>query len=1347
MYSSIQSFGQNDINFKHITPRHNNRSVFVFNTAQDSLGNIWMTTAKGILKFNGYSYHLINNREIFPEIADRDGVDDIYADNYKNIWIKSEQGLLCKYDSKRGKFLNYSNFFKEPVSVVKSKGKEIWIVTKTGNVHKLENDKAELITVIPNLNGIGTEVQGLEFGNNQEIYISTSRGKVYNYSINTKRLNELVGPFTDYPEPIVLQADNDNRLWIGTETFGLLIYDINKGEFVEDIFFKESLSDVKKELFTSLFLDSDDNVWGGTDGDGLYKINSKNGEIRVYQKNNYNEFSLSSNTIIDITEDNHKNIWIVTKYGVLDVIPKINKNVNYHKGSSNNLPLRILSIYKSKSGVLWVGTDGSGLTMIKENEHFAKQYFNDVNNGLYVQSITEDNNNNIWFGTYKRGLWVYNQLDKRFKNIDVINNKNQKATDVRTVFKDSKGRIWVGSNVAINIYSPEKKEIINSFSYGKKGLGGNILESIIEDGNNNIWLGVSNGGLYRFNENLDNIKNSSFVRVNSHDKTIFSIISMSLGKQNEIWAINRKGNLILFNTKSEKNIDFNNLSPLKNTNLKAVIAVDSLNIWMSSVNGIYHLDRKNNLVKSFYTTDGFQSNFFISRSAFKDNDGMLYFGTDEGVNFFSPKKLTKEKSRTKLFINDIEVLNKPAKGLLSNQITSDVFNLDELHLENNQSSFSVKFSAIDNILNPNYHYYYRLNGFDKDWKTTFSEGLATYTNVPPGKYTLEMKANEMNEPSLTFKRFLNITIAQPFWNKPIAHLLYLILLVLLVYGSVRWYSLRKKLLINKISRRKENELHKAKMSFFTKMSHEIQTPITLILSPIEDMLERADFNGNMLLKERLKIISSNANRLSRIARELTLIRNKELNKIKLSVAQNNLYEDVTKVYFSFKELARRKKIDFSMNCPKNLVDAWYDREKLEHVLYNLLSNAFKFTPSEGNVQINVVPVSEKRAVNITVSDSGPGIKKEELKDIFRIFYRSKSNKEVKGTGIGLALTKELVDLHNGKIKVNSISGKGTTFTVKLPIAEENYKDFERIISSKKNKPISTDEKELIMTKPLAGFDNNRKTILIVEDNFELQHFLKSLLQERYNILLAENGQEGFYHAKNNIPDLILSDIMMPIMDGVEMCKKLNDNSLTKHIPVVLLTAKNSTIAKIEGLKMGAIEFINKPFNTNELLLKINNILASKEKIISKYRKELINKPEVKINKTQDEVFLEKLTSYVNERLKDSSFKVEEIAENVNMSYSSLYRKCLAVTGLNLIDFVRILRLKKAAVLLAKYRYPISDVAYMVGFNNAKYFSKSFKKEFKISPKEFKNNAVSYESVEVFLNEYNIDILNFESETP
>lgn len=1340
----ISTQAQHHVNFTHLAPSSDNKAIVVSKIIQDTFGNIWMVQRGDIYIYDGYNYRLINNAKIFPNSQLHESIKDIFRDDFENIWLLSTEGSLTRYNSKNGDFKDLTSMIKhEKISVITSKNNETWIATTKGSLFKYANSKMDSITSFPELANPLKDIVDISLGPNKDVFLSTSDGNVMTYSISTQKKEYLVAPFNNYPESLRLLTDNYNRLWIGSETKGLFLYDISSKQFIQDSFFKGNTHHIKNEMFLNLYEDSNNFLWAGTDGGGLYKVNLSTGEVLLFTKQVNSEASLSSNTILDIYEDNHKNIWITPNYGNLNILPNADNNINYHEGSENFTPTRILSIYKSSDGILWAGTDGSGLTKITFNgdgDTNEKQFFkdSDTNKGFYIQSIAEDNRGNLWIGTYKNGLWFYNSKKNEFREIPVLNAKNQKASDVRTLYKDSKGRVWVGSNTCLNIYS-DNLELLASFESNENGLNGTIVESMMETQNGDLWLGIYEGGLFQFNENHNQLKASTFLDfsiLNDQMDRLRSVKSISEGSYNSLWLINNSGKLLKYDTKKNLFSSFEDIKTLSSRSLAAVINTENDNLWISSNNGIVNFNTRDSIIKTYYITDGLQDNIFLSRSAFKDRKGLVYFGGSKGFNYFYPKDLNKKESQPKLQINGIEVLNQPAEVLLPEQVDKGMANVNSLHLKYNQSSFSFRFAAIDNILYPKYFYAYRLKGFDDDWIYNHQDRLATYTNIPAGNYTFEVKAGTRDDIWDIPAKSIYISIEQPFWNKPIAWFLYACLFVLGVFGVRRWYALKKKLFLEKISHQNQSELHNLKMNFFAKMSHEIQTPLTLILGPIQDMIHNAEKSGNLLLKQRLNIIAYNTKRLSKIAYELTLVRNKELDQLRLMVTKSNLYKNIEQIAQSFKELARQKNIDFTINCPKNLTEAWYDREKLEHIIYNLLSNAFKFTPKEGNIILTVTPINSKKMVRLSVTDSGPGVSKEELNTIFELFYQSNIGKKNKGTGIGLALTKELIDLHKGKIEVESSAVSGTTFTITFPIHESAYSDTERImcdLEEDSTQPIT--EKEPSASK-MKELNIMKKTILIVEDTLDLQLFLKDLLQEQYNVILAENGNEGYHYAKSNIPDLIISDIMMPELDGIEMCKKLQDEPLTQHIPIILLTAKNSTHSKIEGLKSGAIEYINKPFNTNELLLKIQNILIAKEHIITKYRKEAISRPEVTLEKSQDEIFLENLVANINLRLEDASFKMEELAAPLNMSYSTIYRKCQALTGHTLVDFVRILRLKKAAVLITKNGYTISETAFMTGFNDPKYFSKCFKKQFKKSPLNFKNEAEKI-GIDEYLNKHEV----------
>ena len=1352
LFINATIYAQSHSIFKHLTPTIDNESVSIYKTAQDHIGNIWMTCNAGVLIYDGYDYKLIKNTAIFLNGESNDRIKDILSDDAENIWITSELGLVIKYNRDSGKFMDLSSLFfdNDVIAKIIAKEDKVWFASKNGHVYKYQNNK--IFNVLSPYRAALPFKDIFDFEVSEDsLYMSSYDGKVFSYSLSSNQCHEIVGVFSNYGAELLLKLDNYNRLWIGTETFGLLVYDIPTKTFVQDDFFKGSKFNISNELFFSLFLTSSDCIYAGTDGGGLYKIDTKTGIIDLYNSQLFSEFSINSNTIWYLDEDKHKNLWISTKKG-LNVLPNSDGNIKYHMGSANNMPERILSLHKSSNDDLWVGTDGSGLTKISfNNDNTIKetQYF--VNRGsgkgYYIQSIAEDVKSNIWFGTYKNGLWKYDLRTNRFGKIQVYNSKNQKATDVRTIFVDKKERIWVGSNVSINIYDDNEK-LLTTFDYQSNGLKGYIVESLIEDNNGVIWLGVKNGGLFKFNEDTLNIAASTFENYSnkaksSNNKSNSDIIrcrALSQGRPNELFMITHDLELLKFNVKDNSFTSYDHIEAFKEQSFVSIIQQDEYNYWLGSKSGIHHLNIKDSVtIETFYTTDGLQDNTFSQRSVFKDDQGIIYFGGVKGFNYFDPKYLKKTLANPKLSINAIEVLNQSSDSLVSPQISRSSGDVETLDLSYNQSSFSFRFSAIDNVLNSKYYYAYRLKGFNDEWVVGQSERLANYTDIPSGDYMFEVKAGTKKGIWNISPKRVKIKIDQPFWKTPMAYVLYLILIIVMANFTRRFYMLSKKLFLEKVNSAKEKEIDKSKMNFFAKMSHEIQTPITLILGPMENMIQQAEQNGNLLLKQRLNIISNNAKRLSRIARELTLVRNKEMGKLRLLVTENNLFNCIEQITLSFKEIAREKEIDFAVNCPENLPKVWYDKEKIEHILYNLLSNAFKFTPRQGNIQLHVMPFDSKRMIKISVQDSGPGISESELKHIFELFYQSKEGRGVNGSGIGLALTKDLVDLHKGKIEVVSKVSQGVNFTITFSVHENAYSDSERIITTALEKQSDSDVDDITNENNVLidqEEESLKKTVLIVEDNYDLQIFLKNLLMPDYNILLAENGEEGYLYAKKNSPDLIISDVMMPKIDGIEMCEKLQENKSTKHIPIVLLTAKNSTKSKIHGLRSGAIEYINKPFNTNELLLKVNNILTSKEHIISKYRKELIARPDLKNQKLPDETFLVNMMDHINLRLGDSNFKMEELADSLNISYSSLYRKCLSLTGHTIADYVRLLRLKKAAILITKYDYNISEAAYMCGFSNPRYFSKCFKKHFNIIPKDFKSEA-KISDVDKYLGLYNI----------
>lgn len=1339
MFANAIGFGQGE---KAIFLELDKKTSAISNIVEDELGFIRISGASGIYKYDGYDFSLTTYKTIFGDGFKRDRDYTLVKGNKQNIWISTYNGELTKLgaDGTKESYKNRITHNKAPLQItaIKADNNDVWFGSVNGTLFKHNRTKIDSIASLPQIDGLNQAIKNIAVTDTNNVWMSTLQGKIYNYVLETNSLKSL-DRFISKVQNVKITNDKDGRLWIATELEGLYSYNTKDSTFKQyDILDSTSTNLKKHHMFISIFCDSSGVIWAGTDGDGLYRINPKTESTTIFKENETNKFSISNNTVTHISEDTKGNIWIVSKKGTINVLPKRNNKIGYYNGLESNAPASVLSILKSSDGSLWLGTDGKGLNRVFPNDTKIQYALNKKGKyffgGRYIQSLVEDAKGNIWIGTYQKGLWVFNAKSNMFTKIETTNSLGDSSSDIRFLFKDSKNRIWATSGAAIHVFSYSQK-LLATYNYNTNGLFGNMSMSICEDENGSIWLGINPGRLFKFNENLNDLRQSYFTKHNyyirqSGDSRNYNIHGMVPDNNGHLWISCASGMLIRYNLINSTFESFTDKDDFKDIIVSSILIDNSNDLWLSSSNGVHHYNLESNELKSYYQMDGFQSDRFLRRSAFKDSDGIFYFGYENGVNAFLPSQLNKHQTNAKLYINNIEILNKPAQLIIRDQINKGVEYVKRLDLNSNQSSFSFQFSAIGNVIHPSYHYAYKLSGFDTDWIIPRNSRIASYTNIPYGNYTFEVKAGSKKGEWDIDPIKVGIYIKPPWWLSPIAYVFYVISGLLLIYGIVIWARLKSKLAKEAWQNNKEKELYALKMNFFAKMSHEIQTPLTLILGPIGDMLERASANRNQLLKQRLQIISNNANRLSRIAMELMTVRNKELGKLRLFASKNNLIADLKRIALSFCEQARFKNIDFIQEYPKKPVSIWYDKDKIEHVIYNLLSNAFKFTPKEGTISLKAVLNSDNDYIEISVTDSGPGISKEELEDIFKLFYQTDIGKHNKGIGIGLALTKELVSLHKGEINVESSPEFGTCFSVRLSTKDDVFTDDEKVFIDNSNlvsESLEPDfnllEKEFDLKTANNGAEKPH-TLLIVEDNVEMQIFLRDVLSDTYNLLIAENGKEGIKLAEKNNPDLIISDIMMPVMDGIEMSKKLQKKKSTSHIPIILLTAKNSTPTKLAGLKSGAIEYIVKPFNFQELSLKLKNIIDAKEKTLSKYKTDrLTTSVEIK-EPSKDDTFIKELVEELQSQIENPNFKLEELSQSLNMSYSVIYRKYQDISGKTLIELVRSLRLKKAALLIAKNGYNISEAAYMVGYKDAKYFTKCFKEEFGTPPATFKKESKS-----------------------
>ncbi|BAX78852.1 hybrid sensor histidine kinase/response regulator transcription factor [Labilibaculum antarcticum] len=1329
----LLSYADDPTNFIHVIAEVGQQQTIATSVVEDSLGYLWLNSQTGILRFDGYDYRQYSNSEIFGKDASSTSILDLSKDSHGNIWCVSKKGSISKLMPSEKFVPQYSSITKlaenQSLESLKIGSSRLWLGSNFGTV--IGQSFADSTIISFDIYSSGETITSIAEGKDNTVWFSTNKGRIFKGNTSTMALTELKGPFSNPFNTIILSNDKNGNLWIGTELYGLFFYDL-KTETYEHFYNKAKTSHfVPTNMIIRIFCDSKGIIWAGTDGGGLYRVNPKTKEVRRYTHSKTNKFSLQSNTIIGLGETNNNDIWIFTNYGNINILLSESFTFGYFSGSISGSPTRVLSILKCKNGNLWIGTDGEGITIIDNTGKAIQQFIAKTNtaNGLtgdYIQTIVEDEKQNKWIGTYLNGLLHYDTKTNKFSSIKTVNKVGQIATDIRSLFIDSKNRIWVGSNVGISVYSLSDKQIA-FYPHNKNGLKGSIAEVFLKDENNQIWIGMVDGGLFLFQEEKT-LEDSFFIPfqlVNTENKVENSISHGASDDQGNLYFVNSYSKLLKFNTKEKKTKPIIGFSDEEIHGVVAVIAEDSSNLWVSRINGISHLDLSTGHSYFYSWKNGTLKNRFLSGSAAKDKDGILYFGGVGGLNHFDPARIKKTKMELRLRINQLKIVNRDAEELIPEQLSVGIEQIKTLKLNHKQTSFSFQFSVINDHLDPNYFYAYRLKGFDKDWITTKNTRVATYTNIPYGNYTFEVKAGTKRKLWDIQTQTIELKILPPFWLRWWAYLIYTILFLIISFFIIRysimWARLKKKLFLKELQNEKNKELYELKMNFFAKMSHEIQTPLTLILSPIENMIERAE--GNLLLRQRLQVIKNNANRLSRIAMELMTVRNKELGKLKISVSENNIIKDINNTALSFMEHARFKQIDFSVEgIEKEEILLWYDRQKLEHVIYNLLANAFKFTPREGKIILAINENIEERKVEIKIIDTGIGIPGNELTNIFNLFYQSKDGKAIGGTGIGLALSQELILLHKGKITVESEHHKGTTFTLSIPTGNQHFRQ-EEIAYHESNKE-EINEKPILPSNLNEGLkelipDENKKNILIVEDNYEMLMFLEDSFKILYNVRVAQNGQEAIDCLSDYKADIILSDVMMPIMDGITLCKNLKEKKCTRHIPIILLTTKNTTSSKLEGLKFGAIEYINKPFNVKELLLKVNNILDAQKRVIEQYRAEILTDCKKLEVESPDEKFIESVLLEMEKNFEDPEFRLEELAVSLNMSYSNIYRKFQSLTDKTLVDFMRSFRLQKTIPLLVNYNFTISEIAFRVGFNDPKYFSKCFKKEYQKTPKQYK----------------------------
>jgi len=1349
---------ESDLYFDHINYDVSFSQSMISSIHQTQKGFIWIGTANGLISYDGYDFlRYVYNKDILNSISNNH-VNVILEDNQKQIWIGTNNGLNLFNKNERTflrvdvqKIKGGRNYIS---SIIQDDQNRIWIGT-FGGIKKLNKQKYLLEEISNDHNSTfrKSRVLSLFYDKNYGVLVGTSKGlecfdpKNGSKKALPKALAENESLLKSKIWKIIKEKNGD--LWFATEANGVFRFEVSQNSVTNFVLNTSNRKSLSSNWINDIVEVDNNTIWFATKN-GLCVYKKDRNEFTKYGHNPLQSYSLSDDDVKCFLKDRHNDIWIGTNGGGVNFFQKTNTNfTNIREVVKPNFGLNtafVNAVAKENDGSIWVGTNGGGLNYLdfKNNRNASYQIEgHDVDKSVNMITALVNQNEYLYCGTFN-GLFKFNKISKTFQFIS-LSRKDSKERErpITSLVMDNQD-LWVGTNGnGLKKVMPDGTVEIYMADGSSNSLSDNFITDIAnrKDG---LWI-ATQYGLNYFDKKLKQVTRV-FKAGPKSGLSNNSLTVMFTDSKNRFWVGAESGGVNIFDEKKGRFFEINRAMGFTDETIKSISEDSEGNIWISDNNLLYKIKTKSvrpvlNIrdfqITSFSSKDGLKVKQFSTNSSLKLNAKELVFGCSNGLIVFNPSKLIKTEDKspiilTKLIVNNEEI--RPGNKEVS--LEKRISETSEITLKHDQGYIGLEFSAMNFISPEKNEYAYKLeSSFNKDeWHVIGSQHYINLTNLNSGTYTLKIKtSNGGGEWNPTIKT-LKIIMLPPWWKTWWAYLFYIALLAgasVLLFRFFRNRELLKQAYyLEQVEKERQEELYKMKLDFFTNVSHEIRTPLTLISGPVEELLSNAEKGSN--LEHKLKTIKSNSDRLLKLVNELMDFRKAEKGSMKIYCEQQDIVSFCFDIYESFRGIAVEKKIDYKFVLNINTALIYFDKNQMEKVIYNLLSNAFKFTSKGGKITLAVEQKDDSDFIEIKVKDNGIGIPDNRKKKIFKNFFQLDDRGTANlGSGIGLALSKSIVELHHGEIKVQTEEDPNfnTIFTIKLKKGKEHFKKsqiVENSISLNENaNPISDVKTEIDIYEPeYLEDESDKKTILVIDDNEEVLSFVFDVLHAEYRVLKFTDALKALEFMDSEIPDLIVSDVMMPEMDGFELCKILKTSLNTNHIPVVLLTAKSSTLNRIEGLSTGADSYISKPFSIEELKLTIANLLSAKEIMRQKYGDRFIAAVEEENINTPEGIFLKKLTQIIEDNLDNADFDVNDLVSEIGMSRTVLYKKVQTLTNHSVAGFIKNMRLKKAANLLANTSYSVGEVTYMVGFNDRKHFSKEFKKFYNLSPSEYKNSQVN-----------------------
>jgi len=1318
-----------NLNFENFTIENGLTNNLVYRVYQDRQGWMWFGTYQGLNRFDGYKFTSFNHNPSDSTSLGSSMIRTIFEDREGRLWLGTEKKGIFRFNRDKENFISLSgtknNFILNGQTInaiQQDRNGYLWLGTTQGLCQIDSSGK-----ILKLYDNIGKGPSSIINNSLKLIYIDRA-GKLW---VGTMAGLDIIDPLTDRiihlstlnpllnDEICAIYYNNDGKIWVGTYSNGIIIIDplTLKGEQII-----VDPSNERSNTVRAITRDQNKRYWLGTRG-GLYIYSKETGSYSCFQHDEREIGSLVHNSVLDIFEDAKGDFWIGTRGGISYVVRekqvfqcyKALPNDNHYMNNSETY-----AFWMDPLGKLWIGTETGGVNIF-DRQKGTFSYIthtkspNSLSNNC-VKALMGDKAGNLWVGSYMGGIDIINLRTRQishYKNNPAISS-SLSDNKVWSLCTDSRNNIWIGTEVGLDKFDVKT----HTFIHYKDVVLQQPVIWIKEDSNHDLWISTDDE-LIIYNPDLSRSKRFA-------EKSRMMLEDL----KGRFWLTTLDKGLALFDKNKGVIKYYNQSKGIANNQTYCVLEDNDGFLWISTINGLSRFDPQKETFKNFDKQDGLQNNQFRYGACYKTPSGELIFGGITGFNIFNPADVKSNEYKPPIAITDFKVFNKHVsvgnshKSILQKSITVT----NRIVLPYDQNVITLEFAALNYAKAGKNKYAYKLDGFEKEWNEAGNQHSATYTNLNPGEYTFMAKSSNSDNVFSKSNVELRIEILPPYWKTWWFKVFIILLLAAFFFLLFRFVFnrnlLKHELVFERERAKKLHELDMMKVHFFTNVSHEIRTPLTLIVSPLHKMLQTTMTVDEM--KSYLSIMSRNTQHLLKLVNQLLDFRKIETGNLKLDLSSGDMVSFINEIVLSFSQLANEKNIKLNFKSSEKEMLTFFDSDKIEKILNNLLSNSLKFTPIGGYININLSldsdePVNSKeliankdKFIEIRVKDSGEGIPESNITKIFNRFFQSTNAKNQTGTGIGLALTKELVKLHKGQIFVESMPNKGTVFTVLLPfnLKNENETNLDGIWSK--------DELKLhgLNSEMMDEDTLSEKILLVVDDNADVRFFIRSHFEPDFKVLEASNGKEGLSLALKYIPDIIISDVMMPALDGNELCRKLKKDEKTSHIPIILLTALSSKTHRLEGTMVGADDYITKPFDIIFLKTKVENLLMLRHTLKEKYSGELILKPRNITIGSLDERFLQKTIDEIEKNISDPEFDIEKLSMQVGASRTQMYRKLSVLTDMTVREFIKSIRLKRAAQLLSQNALNVSEVAFAVGFKDLSHFRKCFRQEFGMSATEY-----------------------------